>query len=214
MSKSKSCQLNYFLALGIFVVLTLTGVSAVKAQSGEVFNKRPFTDLAVQIKEKLDQNEVDLTAPFSIQVVSDLTKEGRLANAKVVYLSGDRKTSEIGTEFVAAVSDSNLLKPLSDLGIEKVTIMLLQDEKQVSGIIKSELETENKAKQIASSLNFFIPAAKQSTTDEDAKFLLANWKITVDGRKIEMNFLAPKESVQELVKRKISEAAAKKTVNE
>ncbi|MGI9035906.1 MAG: hypothetical protein ACR2GD_07695, partial [Pyrinomonadaceae bacterium] len=91
--------------------MCLIFTSAASAQV-ESFNKRPFVDLAEKLRESLNKNEVDLDAPFSIEVRGGLTKEGKLENAKLRG-AGDEKMIEVGKNFIATISDSLLLKPVS-----------------------------------------------------------------------------------------------------
>ena len=215
MSRSKNYNRMRFLAtFGTYFVLCLIFTPADFAQVKN-FNKRPFINLAERMRERIDKNEVNLSAPFSIEVLSDLTKEGRLKNAKLRG-AGDEKMVEVGKEFIAAISDSDLLKLLSDEGIEQITLRLSQNENQVTGSIESELKTKAKASKIASAFSSFISSGKQiiknnPAEDEVAFFFLNGWTASTNGKKFQLSFLASRDAVQQLVKKSLEKTAAKET---
>ena len=210
MSKTKNYSFIHFLACGAFAVLLLISVKPVYSQSDHLFNKRPFIDLADKINSMLAGNEVDLNAPFSIEVRGDLSEFGKLERGQIKNISGDEKITEVGKEFVAAISDSEVLTGLRNLGFKQVVILISQDENNASLVIRSEAATADEAKKALSTLNLLITSSQNFVKNDDEKFILRSLKPTIDEKKVELNFLAPHEEVQQLIRKILKEREAEK----
>lgn len=205
-------KLNFKFLL-ILSCLILTATQLVFAQNE--FNKKPLQDFADNLSRKVEIKEVDLDKPFSVTLEGYLTKEGKLdgKRSKFTKAEGDEKMINIARTGIEAVNDSGLLAYLSGLGVEKIKIVLSQDDKNVSTVIKSELATEAKAKTIASGFNGLLKIASMNEKDEETKFLLNATNCSVESNNFSLNITLPKEEVQRMIKNKLQKAKEKSYSN-
>lgn len=172
------------------------------------FNKKPLQNLNNDLVEKIDKN-VDLTKPFSLVLTGVLTKEGKLDPQKTSYtkIEGDSEMIDIAKKAIGAVNDSGLFSYLADMGVEKMQIDFLQDDKQVLANIKSELISEERTKSVATGFNVLFQVAKiQLEKNSDAQTLLTFLnaiKTTSNGKFLVVDFVIPKEETHRLLQQKL-----------
>jgi hypothetical protein len=181
-------------------------------------NKRPFVDLANYINDLLDKNEVKLDSQFAISATGKLDKDGKLDPKSFKYLkaeSTDVKMLEVVKEAIEAMNASGYLQYLKDLSGKNLTIQILQDNDNVGALIKSDLESDNKAKTISSGLNMLIGFKKQAKeaptadqNDKDDLVLLQNAAVTAQGKTLVIGFNIPKADIQRMIQRKLAEQKA------
>jgi hypothetical protein len=188
-------------------------------------NKKPLTDLAENVFAKLNAKEVDLTQPFTVQMVGTLTKEGRfdvtkdaktkLPKSGFVKADGDAKTVEVVRQAIEALGDSGWLGYLRNLGIEKVNFTLIQDDENLRAIIVSDLPNPDKANTVSSGFRGLVQGAILADKTglkklgEDEKTLLNSAKVTSDGKNFILNVVIPKADAQALIQKKLRENEAK-----
>ncbi len=179
-------------------------------------NKKPLADFADDIVTKWDAKEVDLNQPFVVVLNGVLTKEGKLDAEKSKFdlskQKGDQKMIDVAKAAIQAVGDSGFLTYLRSLDVEKVTITLIQDDKQLTAVISSSQKTSERANVISSGIGGYISLGKLKYTDPNAdeRKLLDGAKATADGKNFVLNFAIPKPVAQEMITRRLKEAQAKK----
>lgn len=187
-------------------------------------NKRPFVDLANNVNDLLDKKQVNLESAFVVNATGKLNKEGKLDPKSFKWgqiASQDVKMIDIVKEAITAINDSGYLQYLKDINGKDFTLMLQQDDINISAVVQSEMESEMRAKSTSSSLGLAIAAAKfkksgenADQNDKDDLIVLENAKIETDGKKVIIRFLVPKEIALPLIQRKLAEQkAAPKTQN-
>jgi hypothetical protein len=176
-------------------------------------NKRPIEDLRDLVKAKLDANQVDLTAPFSITVDGVLGKNGKFDpnQTKVFPPTGDPQMGEVARRAIEAFNDSGYLQYLSELSDKRLVVKLQQDKSNIIVEVRSEVENETKARRIASGLNASVVAGLVFKKGKDEAKLLEQAKITSQGKVFMINFLIPQAVAQEMILRKLNEPSEKKT---
>ena len=183
-----------------------------------IINKRPFVDLANNVNDLLDKNQVKLDSAFIVNASGKLTKDNRLDPKSFRYVqaaSNDEKILEVVKESIEAINDSGYLQYLTGLSGKDFGLMLQQDDVNITGIVQSELESETRARSIKSSLDFAIGIAKSAKTganadqnDKDDLILLEGAKIEVDGKKVVIRFVIPKQIALPMIQRKLAEQKA------
>ncbi len=178
-----------------------------KDDFNQKFNKRPLQDFADGLNVQLDSGKVDLDKPFSITVDGYLTKDGRLdiKRTRFTKSEGDRQMVEIAKQAIEAVSDSNILLYLQQLGVEKVKINFSQNEKDVLATIFCELPTMERARVIVNAFNAFFAIAKQNVKEPEVKALLNATNVTAENNNFILNVTLPKVEAHRLLKQKLSE---------
>lgn len=183
--------------------------------TGDEINNRPFSDLGKLVSDKVDKNEVNLQTEFTLNAKGKLTKEGKLDPKTFRYIkaeSTDKKLIEIVQEAIEAFNDSGRLKVLEKLSGKDLDLLVQQDGVNISAVVKSELESENRARSMQSSLGILLAAAKQlksgadaSPNDKDDLVLLEGAKIENDGKNLVIRFIVPKEIIHQMIQRKLAQ---------
>ena len=190
-----------------------------KEEFNEKFNKKPLQDFADGVLAKLDspkpEDKVDLTQNFTVVLDGTLTKEGKFDKEKTRFdknkLLGNPQMVNLAKSAIEAMGDSNLFSYLQALGVDRVNITLVQDDKQISAIIKSNQPTEEKARTISSGFNGIIAVANMNTKDDaDVQALLKATKFSAEGKTFVINFSIPKDQGHQLIDKKLGEARQKK----
>ena len=189
-------------------------------ENGEpILNKRPFVDLANNVNDLLDKKQVKLESAFVVNASGKLTKDGKLDPKSFRYVqaaSNDVKMIDVVKESIEAINDSGYLQYLKELSGKDFALMLQQDDLNITAVVQSELESDTRARSIKSSLDLAIGLAKMKKTaadadqnDKDDLILLESAKIEIDGKKVIIRFVIPKEIALPMIQRKLAEQKAK-----
>lgn len=178
-------------------------------------NKRPLVEFADGVAEKWESKEVDLNQPFTVVLNGVLAADGSLdpkaSKFDVTKQKGDEKIIDVGKAALEALGKSGYLTYLKNLNVDKFNATLVQDENQITVVISSAQKTPEAAKTVASGLGVAISVGKQITEDpSDERTLLNGAKVTADGKNFTLNFAIPKPIAQEMINRKLKEAAMKR----
>lgn len=195
---------------------TPTDPASAIGQFNEKFNKRPLQDFADDIIVKTDgTDKIDLTKPFMVEMQGVLDKDGKLDTKKSRFIDddGDPNMINVAKAAIEAVNNSGLLSYLRDQGVEKINFVLIQDDKQLTAVIKGGLPNENEAKKVSSGINALIGIAKFTNRDADLKTLMDAAKFTTEKKDFVMNFALPKQDAHKLIDKKLQEARIKKSQN-
>lgn len=193
----------------------LDSVSAI-SQFNEKFTKKPLQDFANDVIEKTDgADKIDLTKPFMVELQGVLDKDGKLDTKKTRFVDddGDPNMVLVAKSAIEAVNNSGLLSYLRDQGVEKVSLVLTQNDKELTAVIKGNLPTEEKARTVSSGISTLIGVAKFTNRDEDLKILMDAAKFTTEKKDFVMNFVLPKTDAHRLIDKKLQEARLKKSQN-
>lgn len=192
--------------------------------TGYDINKRPFVDLGMKVNDLLDKKEIKLESPFVASAAGKLTKEGKLDPKSFRWgpvSSDDQKMIEVVKGAIEAINDSGYLQYLKDLSGKDFNLMLQQDELNISAVIQSEMDNENRAKSISSGLSLLIAGAKSKKSSENADqndkddlVLLQNATVEHNGNRVVIKFTVPKDVALPMIQRKLAEQKAQpKTQN-
>ncbi|MBP6003556.1 MAG: hypothetical protein KA746_09005 [Pyrinomonadaceae bacterium] len=183
-----------------------------------LINKRPFVDLANNVNDLLDKNQVKLESAFVVNASGKLTKDGKFDPKSFRYgqaQSNDEKLIDIVKESIEAINDSGYLAYLKDLSGKDFGLLLQQDDLNITAIVQSELESDTRARSIKSSLDLAISLAKMKKTsaeadqnDKDDLVLLEGAKIEVEGKRVIIRFVVPKQVALPMIQRKLAEQKA------
>ncbi|CAN5526726.1 hypothetical protein BH10ACI2_BH10ACI2_23810 [soil metagenome] len=178
-------------------------------------NKKPLVDFADDVAAKWDAKQVDLDQPFTIAMNGLLTAEGKLDREKSKFdltkSKGDPKMIDVAKLAIEAVGDSGFLTYLKSLDVDKFTVTLVQDDKQITAVISSAQKTPERANTVATGIRNSISLGKIAVQNpSDERTLLDAATVTSDGKNFLLNFAIPKPVAQEMITRKLKEAQAKK----
>jgi hypothetical protein len=181
-------------------------------------NKKPLEDFAdgILAERSKKDSKLDLTKPFTVKMTGELDKDGKLDSKKSRYVplkseeQGDAEMVNVAKDAIEAINNSGLFYYLKTLGIDKVDLTLVQNDKQIFAVIKSVQIDENRAKTISSRFNNLMSVAKLTVKEEELKTLLNSAKVEQQGKNFILNFNLDKPAAQEMINRKLQEAEAKK----
>ncbi len=187
--------------------------------TGAEINKRVLSDYANLVKERVDNNEVDLNQPFRVIAEAALTKEGkldvtvdrrtRLPKSRVILSEGDEQMVDIAKKAIEAVGDSGWLIYLRNQGIEKIQYSIEQNAEQVMIVITSDQPTTERANTIVSALRGTIEAAllldqnNIKKLGDDERTLLQSATPLTNGKQFILNFTVSKQVAMEMIKRRL-----------
>lgn len=194
-------------------------------------NKKPFQDLGkfVSTKWAFDPNKTDNKVelkPFQVVLNAKLTKklvsdedgnkrevvgfDGKASRWNEKEEAGDPEMIEIAKQAIEAVGDSGFLGHLYNLEMRELKITLTQKDDKVFITVVSAQPTEERAKTLASGLDFLIKMAKGKVKGEDEKLLLESAGTpTNNGKMFVMDVGIPKDVVQDMIIRKLADEAKK-----
>ena len=198
-------------------------------------NSRPFKVLAAKVLGLQAAKTVDLQAPLQLSATAKIDKDGKIAKGSfkfVKVVSSDKELVDVAKDAVSAFNDSNLLTYLQPISGERVDFSLVQDDKNISAGIQSELERESKATAVVGLLKLGIQQAINKKQDEikdlqtqfaatndpgiaaqlqneqDDLALLSATQVVANGKTLSVTFTAPKDILHQMIQRKLDEQAA------
>jgi hypothetical protein len=193
-------------------------VATAKDEFNQKFNKKPLQDFADGVLARLDspkpEDKVDLKQSFTVILDGTLTTNGTFDAEKTRFVKGEgnEQMVNLAKDAIEAMGDSTIFSYLMTLGVDKVNITLVQDDKQISAIIRSNQPTPERAKTISSGFNGLIAVANMNTKDDkDVQALLKATKFTAEGKSFVINFTMPKEDAHKMIDQKLQEARQKKS---
>lgn len=174
-----------------------------KSEDDGLFNKKPLEVFGAKYGEAILNNQVNLNAPFAVQVTTKLDEKGKFIKPVMTTKPGsDEKMTEVAKEAIAAFGDSQLLKTLYDVGGRNITIKFEQNENQLQAIILTETESDNRAKVLSSLLNAVLKNTKlKEGSDEEKLFKKAEF--STQGKVFIINFLIPNEEKTEMIQKNL-----------
>jgi hypothetical protein len=174
-------------------------------------NKRVLIDFAGDLAGKLKDNQVNLQAPFTVAVEGALDADGKFDEStwKFTQLDGDPKMVDVAKAAIQAVSKSGWLGYLKVLGNKKLSFTLQQDQDKIFVTINSEVDTEEKARTLASGLNALIFGGKIINKGTDEGVLLDSATVTNQGKTFILNFSLGQDIAQPMIQRKLADAGIK-----
>jgi hypothetical protein len=164
-------------------------------------NTRPFKDLLADAKKKKDSGEIDLSKQVEITIEADRDLDGKLKNAHVG--GGDKKLEAVALDFVSALSDSGVLDFLEGTKHIKLTVKI--DDKTVEVSASSEVESEERARQMEKGYSLLIVGGRIIKRGQDEEIYYNHTEVTSKDKEVSVKFSMPRKEMGEL----LSKAAAK-----
>lgn len=188
-------------------------------------NKAPIEDLGEYVNKIIKEDkEFSLQTPFLVEAKGRLKKNGRFDADTFKYIkaeSSNEKMIEIVKQSIEAMDAAGYLQYLEKLSGKDLRILLQQDDKNISAVVESELESAQRATSIKSGLALYIALTKKKKSgdgadegDKDDLQLLNNANVETNGNKIIIKFVIPNPTAQDLIRRKLLEQKQKEKQKE
>ena len=153
-------------------------------------NTRPFKDLLADAKKKKDKGELKLDGQIEMTVEADLGPDGKLINAKVIGGRGDKSLEATALSFVAALSDSGVLDFLEGLKHLRVNVKL--DQTNVEVVATSEVETEDRARQLERTFGGMIVLGRIVKHGKDEEIYYNHTQVSSKEKEVSVKFAMPR----------------------
>ena len=170
-----------------------------------LFNSLPLKDFGEKYGSQILSKQVDINAPFTIEVTAILDENGKLNNPKVNSKQGsDAKMTDVAKAAISAFSDSRLLRPLYVIGGREIVIIFTQDADNLQAIIKTKAKSPEAARARHSSLNLLLTGAlAMKNKDSDEFKLFSKTQLTTDNNFLVINFLIPNDEKTILIEKNL-----------
>jgi outer membrane biosynthesis protein TonB len=153
-------------------------------------NTRPFKDLLADAKKKKDSGELKLDGQIELTVEADLGPDGKLINAKVTGGKGDKSLESTALSFVAALSDSGVLDFLEGMKHLRVNVKL--DQTNVEVVAASEVETEDRARQLERTFGGMIVLGRIVKHGKDEEAYYNHTQVSSKEKEVSVKFAMPR----------------------
>jgi hypothetical protein len=149
-------------------------------------NTRPFKDLLADAKRKKDRGELNLDGQIELTVEADRGQDGKLINAVVKDKRGDKKLEAVALDFVAALSDSGVLDFLE--GTNHIKLIARVDDKNVEVIASSEVESEQRARQMEKGFSLLIVGGRIAKRGKDEEIYYNHTQVSSKDKEVSVRF--------------------------
>ncbi|MFS8084157.1 MAG: hypothetical protein ACMG6H_00860 [Acidobacteriota bacterium] len=149
-------------------------------------NTRPFRDLLADAKRKKDRGELKLDGQIELTVEADRGDDGKLINAVVKDKRGDKKLESVALDFVSALSDSGVLDFLE--GTKHIKLIARVDDKNVEVIASSEVESEERARQMEKGFSLLIVGGRIAKRGKDEEIYYNHTQVSSKDKEVSVKF--------------------------
>ncbi len=160
-------------------------------------NTRPFKDLLADAKKKKDNGELDLSKQIELTIEADRDRDGKLKNAQVKDKRGDKKLEAVALDFISALSDSGVLDFLEDTKHLKLTVKI--DDKTVEVSASSEVESEERARQMEKGYSLLIVGGRIIKRGQDEEVYYNHTEVTSKDKQVSVKFSMPRKDMGDLL---------------
>lgn len=173
-------------------------------KGGTGFNQKPLKDFGAIYGEKILNKDININAPFTIEIRAGLDENGKLVNPKLTQTAeSDPKMSEVAQKAILAFGDSQVLKPLYDVGGRSVIITFAQDKDNLQAIIKTETKSETQAKILQSGLNLYVNNFFKPKEGSDEQILMKKANFATQGKSFIINFQISNDEKNMMIERSL-----------
>lgn len=166
-------------------------------------NTRPFKDLLAEAKKKKDRGELNLNGQIELTVEADRGDDGKLINAVVKDKRGDKKLEAIALDFVAALSDSGVLDFLE--GTKHIRLTAKVDEQNVEVTASSEVESEQRARQMEKGFSLLIVGGRIAKRGKDEEIYYNHTQVFSKDKEVSVKFSMSRAEIGALLSKQIAE---------
>ena len=170
-------------------------------------NKRPLKDWLARANQMKVKGELDLSGVIELVIEAEIDPSGKLQNSKIVQKTGDPKLVAVTTDFVAALSDSNVLYFLKDPEFpndnRKMRLTVRMDQAEVLAHVETEARTPERAKELATGYNGLLFLGQLQKKGKDEEVIYKNTKISADGKQVIVDFKMPRADAGAMLSKQV-----------
>ena len=166
-------------------------------------NTRPFKDLLAEAKKKKDSGELNLSGQIELTVEADRDQDGKLLNAQVKDKRGDKKLEAVALDFVSALSDSGVLDFLE--GTKHLRLVAKVDDKTVEITASSEVESEERARQMEKGFSLLIVGGRIAKRGKDEEVYYNHTVVNSHEKEVSVKFSIPRSEISQMLSKYAAE---------
>lgn len=172
------------------------------------FNKRPLKDFGADVKKLVDDGKIEIDQPFEVLITGGLNSKGRLTGASYRVISGDKEMNRIVAGLMAAINDSGLFAQLvkanDDKPLKSISFRVKRDASTFNAVLDSKVESQDKARAIASALGLTFTLVKASRAGKDEAALMQRTRATSSGDRFTVSFNMPNAQADAMIQRQLT----------
>ncbi|MFL6373567.1 MAG: hypothetical protein ACJ73D_02760 [Pyrinomonadaceae bacterium] len=174
-------------------------VCAASAQDLKI-NEQPLRDFSKQVKDQIDNKQVDVTKPFSLEMAAVIRDDGRLDKnaSKFTSESGDPKMVQVAKDAIMAMGESGYFGYLQQAGISQATLTVSQTQQIFTGNVHSS-QNRFQAALMTSGINTMLSIGRSQKMDANEKLIIDNTRASHDGGNIDINCTLPAADFQRMI---------------
>lgn len=205
-------KLGSLISFVVLLGLTVFGqAQQSRAREPAIINKRPMRDLETYARERVENETIDLGAPFSIELTGTLTKDGRLdpATAKYTRSEGDKEMVGLVKRAIEAISTAGYFSYLSELQGKELVLRAEQDGAAFNASVTTTTVSEARARTVVSGLQVMavvirneVESGKRPATDDLR--LVQSMTVAAEGKNVILSFKLPKAEFRQMIERSLA----------
>jgi hypothetical protein len=174
-------------------------------------NTRPLKDWLADANALKTKGELDLSKTVEVVISAQLDADGKLIDPVIVQKAGDETMIKVAADMVAKLNDSNalsFLKKFNQNGLsgKQVRFTLKLDQTDVVAKVESEVESAQRAQEIASGFNLLLVFGQKAKAGQDEEVIYRNTKVSSTGNQVIVNFTMPRQTAGEMVRKQLPPA--------
>jgi hypothetical protein len=168
-------------------------------------NSRPFKDMLVKWNGEYEKGRLNLNGTISVTLEADRNDDGTLTNMEMTGGSAsDPALKELAKDVVSTLSASRALAFLE--GADRLMLKLVLNQRKLSVVVNSEMETEERADQMARVYSIGIMGMRFAKGGTDEGQVWKNTKVSAKGKAIQVEFDMPRETAGSLLAKQVGKA--------
>jgi hypothetical protein len=174
--------------------------AAAGAQSVQI-NERPLHDFGEQVRSRIEQKQLDVSKPFSVEMSAVITDDGKLdrQRSKFTSESGDPKMVDVAKQAIMAMGESGYFGYLQQAGISQATLTVSQNAQTFTGSVRSS-KSRFEATILTSGVNAMLSIGlSQQNMQPNEKLILQNTRASHDGGNIDITCTLPAAEFQRMI---------------
>ena len=173
-------------------------------------NSKPFKDLLTKWNDKYVNGELNLKNTISVTLEADREDDGTLTNMELTGGSaGDPSLKDLAQDIVKTLSASHVLAFLEGTRHLKMTLTL--DQKKLFVVANTTVESEEKARDMASVYGLGIGYQRLKTGGKDEGEVWKKTSVEARGKQVIIKFEMPRDTASTLLAKQVP--ALKKDAN-
>jgi hypothetical protein len=191
---------SQYLRLLVAALVTVAAFVCTSSAQGDV-NPAPLRDFARSVQTRIDKKELDITKPFSVEMDTVITADGRLdrEHSRFTAESGDPKMIEVAKQAIYAAGESGYFSYARQAGIDHARVNLSQTNETFLANIFGE-QNAIKARMTAAGVGMILSIASgNDRMDPNEKLIIQNTRASAGDGGVNITCTLPAADFQRMI---------------